>query len=181
MPLLVIPVALLAVLLLALVMLPLSLVQRYRIGTSRRPARGWVATINVVAFSASSGLFLAAAGLTNVWVPDAFKYAVAGLIGGGILGLLGLWLSRWEFTHQSLHYTPNRWLVLAITLVVTARIVYGFWRSWQAWRWASDDTSWLAASGVAGSLAAGAVVLGYYLTYWAGVRSQFRRHRRTLG
>ena len=181
MPLLLIPLVLLGVLVLALVMMPVSLVQRYRMGTARRPARGWVATVNVVMFALSSVLFLAAAALTSVWVPEAFTYALLGLLAGCALGVLGLWLSRWEATHQSLHYTPNRWLVLAITLVVTARILYGFWRSWQAWRSALDERSWLAASGVAGSLAAGAVVLGYYLTYWAGVRWRFRRHRRTPG
>jgi hypothetical protein len=34
------------------------------------------------------------------------------------------------------------------------------------------------AFGVAGSLAAGALVLGYYLSYWAGLWWLFRRHRR---
>jgi hypothetical protein len=69
--------------------------------------------------------------------------------------------------------------VLTITLVVTARLLYGFWRSWHAWHSTPGDASWLAASGAAGSLAAGALVLGYYLTYWAGVWRRIRRHRRT--
>jgi hypothetical protein len=34
-------------------------------------------------------------------------------------------------------------------------------------------------SGVAGSMAAGAVVLGYYLVYWFGVRRRFKRIRRS--
>jgi hypothetical protein len=93
-----------------------------------------------------------------------------------VLGLGGLALSRWESSPGSLHYTPNRWLVLAITLVVTARLLLGFWRSWRAWPSAYDIESWAAASGAAGSLAAGGVVLGYYLTYWLGVRRRLRRH-----
>jgi hypothetical protein len=93
-----------------------------------------------------------------------------------VLGLVGLAVSRWEFSPGSLHYTPNRWLVLGITLVVTARLAFGFWRSWHAWRAAPDGMSWAAASGAAGSLAAGAIVLGYYLTYWIGVRRRLRRH-----
>lgn len=36
--------------------------------------------------------------------------------------------------------------------------------------------SWFVAAGVAGSMAAGAVVLGYYLVYWIGVRRRYRRH-----
>jgi len=34
----------------------------------------------------------------------------------------------------------------------------------------------VASFGVAGSLAAGAVVLGYYLSYWLGIRRRLRRH-----
>ena len=37
-----------------------------------------------------------------------------------------------------------------------------------------------AAVGVAGSMGAGAVVLGYYLMYWAGLRLRTSRHRRLL-
>ena len=83
-------------------------------------------------------------------------------------------------TPASLHYTPNRWLVLAITLVVSSRLVYGMWRSWHAWHARADDTSWIVASGAGGSLAAGAVVLGYYLAYWLGVRVRIERYRRPL-
>jgi hypothetical protein len=104
-----------------------------------------------------------------------------GLAGGGVLGVLGLRLSRWEVTPRSVHYTPSRALVLAITLVVTARILYGFWRSWHAWHAAAGDASWLAASGAAGSLAAGALVLGYYVIYWSGVWRRIGRHQRTAG
>jgi hypothetical protein len=57
-------------------------------------------------------------------------------------------------------------------------MVYGLWRLWHAWRSAPGDASWLAESGVAGSLGAGAVVLGYYLAYNAGVWRRFKRHRR---
>jgi hypothetical protein len=180
-----VPFVLLGVVLLVVLaliaLLPLSLVQRYRVGTARRVARGWVATINLVMIALSVGLFLVAAAITTAWVPEALPYTLMGLAGGGVLGLLGLALSRWEATPRSLHYTPNRWLVLAITLVVTARLLYGFWRGWQTWRASPDDTSWLAASGVAGSMAAGAIVLGYYLVYWMGVRRRLRQHRMAAG
>jgi hypothetical protein len=92
--------------------------------------------------------------------------------------MIGLLLTRWEAEPGALHYTPNRWLVLAITLVVTARLAYGFWRGWQAWRAGIAGNSWFVASGVAGSMAAGAVVLGYYLVYWMGVRRRVRQQER---
>ncbi len=162
-------------------LLPVSLVLRYRMGTTRRPARGWIVTVNVLGIALSVGLFLAAAAATSAWVPYAFTYTVAGLAGGGLLGALGLSLSRWESTPRALYYTPNRWLVLAISLVVTARVVYGFWRAWNAWRAAGEAAYWIPAAGVAGSMGAGAVVLGYYLVYWFGVRQRWTRHRRMAG
>ena len=169
---------LLAVLLLLapVLLMPLSLVMRYRAGTARRRARGWVTAVNIGALALSVGLFLMGAAITNIWVPRAFAYSALGLLGGCALGIVGLWVSRWEATTEGLHYTPNRWLVLAVTLVFTARVLYGFWRGWHTWQAAPGEGSWVAAFGIAGSLAAGALVLGYYLSYWLGVRRRLKRH-----
>jgi len=176
-PLLAVPFVLLVACLTLIALLPLSLVQRYRVGTARRPARGWLATINVAALIVSAVIFLISSALTNVWVPNAFVYTLSGLLAGCALGVLGLAVTRWETTPAALYYTPSRVLVLAITLVVTARVAYGFWRGWYAWRAFGDDPSWLVASGAAGAMAAGAVVVGYYLSYWLGVRRRFKRHQ----
>ena len=176
MPLL-IPVILALFVLVLVLTLPLSLVMRYRAGTARRLGRRWVATLNLLGFVLSVGVFLWAAAITSFWIPNSLRYSLFGLIGGGLLGLLGLALTRWEKTSQALYYTPNRWLILIITLAVTTRLLYGLWRIWHAWRTAGPDTSWVASAGVAGSMAVGAVVLGYYLTYAAGVRWRLRKTR----
>jgi hypothetical protein len=123
----------------------------------------------------SAVFFLVAAALTSAWVPDAFTSAVAGMVLGCVLGVVGLWVSRWEATPRTLHYTPNRWLVLVITLVVTARVLYGFWRGWTSLQSGADETSFIAAFGVGGSLAAGATVLGYYLAYGIGLRRRISK------
>jgi hypothetical protein len=173
-----VPILLLLLLVpLVIALMPLILVQRYRFGVARQRARGWILTVNIVGLSLSAVLFLVTAAVTNVWVPQAFAYAIAGFATGVALGLLGLALTRWEPTAEALHFTPYRWLVLSIMLVVTTRILYGFWRAWRAWGATPDDTTWLAAAGVAGSLAAGAVVLGYYLVYWLGVRRRLQQQR----
>jgi hypothetical protein len=170
--------ALLALALAVAALVPLSLVLRYRAGTARRRARAWLAAVNAAGIACSCVLFLAAAAITTWWVPRAFAHALLGLAGGCLLGLVGLWLSRWEETPAALHYTPNRWLVLGLMLLVTSRLAYSVWRGWRAWRAMIGDASTLAAFGVAGSLAAGALVLGYYLAYWTGVWRRARRHRR---
>lgn len=178
------PVILAALLLILLAILvsvaliPVTLVLRYRAGTARRPVRPWLATINAAGLFVSITIFLTAAALTNIWVPEAFAHACAGLIGGAAIGVLGLLLTRWEVVRGVTYYTPNRWLVLAITLAVLGRLLYGFWRGWTAWQSLAGEASWAAAAGVAGSLAAGAVILGYYFAYWLGVRTRAPRRRR---
>jgi hypothetical protein len=158
-----------------LVLLPISLVQRYRVGTSRQQARGWLLTLNLAGIVLSTGLFLFGALVSSYWIPNAFTYSLAGIGVGCALGLVGLLLTRWEATPRALHYTPNRLLVLAITLVITARVIYGLWRAWHTWGLVAQKSEWIVVSGVAESMGAGAVVLGYYLVYWAGVRRRLKR------
>jgi hypothetical protein len=167
-------IALVLVILAGIALIPVGITQRYRRGAIRRRARGWVAVINITGLTLSSTLLLSSAAITSVWVADALVYTLAGFTAGLLLGIVGLWLTRWEGAPDSLYYTPSTWLTFGITSLVAARLLYGFWRAWQTWR-TDGSESWLVAAGIAGSLAAGAVVLGYYLTYWLGVRRRFRR------
>lgn len=174
-----IPLALVLLIPLAFVLAtPWLLVQRFRMGTKRKPARGWVATINAAGVVFSAGVFFFAAALTNFWVPNAFGYSAIGFAVGVALGVAGLIFTRWERTDGALHYTPNRWLVLLITVAIAARLLYGFLRAWHAWRTDTDGTSWVVAAGVAGSMSVGAAVIGYYAMYALGVWWQVRRHRK---
>ena len=100
----------------AIVLMPLSLVQRYRVGTARRLGRRWFATLNIFGILFSIVLFVIGGAITSYWVQSALTYTLAGLVAGALLGLLGLAITRWEPGPRGLYYTPNRWLVLAITL-----------------------------------------------------------------
>jgi hypothetical protein len=174
-----VPLIVLAVLVVLTIvaLIPISIVQRFRVGIRRRQARAWVAAVNLVALLLSIVLVLTGAWITSRWLPDALPYTAAGLGLGSVLGLVGIALTRWEHVDRRLFYTPNRWLVTLITLVVTARVLYGFWRTWEAWRASIEAMSWVAASGLAASMSAGAVVLGYYAIYWVGVWIRVRRWR----
>jgi hypothetical protein len=154
-------------------MMPFILLQRYRAGTTRRLARPWLATLNAVAMTFSAVFFLFTAAITSAWIPNALTFAAIGLAIGSVLGIIGVWVSRWEATPRSLHYTPNRWLVLAITLAVTVRVAYGFWRGWATLR-VQPDASFVGAFGVAESLGVAAIVIGYYLAYGLGLRRRIR-------
>jgi hypothetical protein len=177
-PILALVLLIFAIILAGVLLLPLSLIQRYRVGTRRQQARGWLITVNLIGIALSSLMFVVGAAITNFWVPNAFRYTTMGLLGGCILGLLGLLLTRWEPSPRALHYTPNRLLVLAVTLTIAGRIVYSFWRAWETWGGAANRQEWLVTWGVAEALGAGGVVLGYYLTYWLGVRRRYKRHER---
>ena len=172
---LIVPVALIA-------LTPLLLIQRYRVGTARRMARPWMATVNLFLMAFSALCFLAGAAVTAVWVPNAFLGAATGIAIGSALGLFGLVLTRWEPTPSTLRYTPNRLLVLVVTFIVSARVLYGFWRSWTVAQAGFDGARMVLAFGIPESLAAGGIVIGYYLAYGFGVRSRIQRwqhHSRT--
>lgn len=165
MPLVLIPLGLL----LAIAFIPLLLLIRFRLAGSRRRARAWVATLNVVVIAGSAALLLVSAAIINNWVPNAFRSAAIGLGAGALLSVFGLALTRWEETSQTLFYQPNRWFALLIPVALTVRVIYWMWRGWHAWAGSADTEAWLAASGTAGSLGVGAVVAGYYFGYAVGV------------
>ena len=157
----------------------LSLALRYRAGTARRQARPWMASLNVWMTGFSAVFFLSFTLLLSFWVDSAFRFALIGLGCGGILGLIGLTMTRWESQPEGFFYTPSRWLALFITLAIAARFIYGWWRATHSSSNAPGDQHWLiTASGTQLSLALAAGLIGYYLVYSVGVRLRIARHER---
>jgi hypothetical protein len=176
-----VPIILFALLLFVLLALAgvvlLSLALRYRAGTARRQARRWVASLNVWATGFSAVFFLSFPLVLSFWVGSAFRFALIGICCGGILGLLGLAITRWESRSEGLFYTPSRWLALVVTLAIAARFVYGWWRATHSGSIAPGDQHWLiTASGTQLSLAVAAGLISYYLVYSIGVRLRITRH-----
>lgn len=164
--------------LIVIALMPLILIQRYRLGSARRLARPWVATVNIALTTLSAILFLVVAAVTAIWVPHAFSGAAAGIVAGLALGVLGLLLTRWEPMPATFHYTPNRWLVLVVTLMVSARVLYGLWRSWKVAEAGVYGTDMVLAFGIPETLAVGGAVIGHYVAYALGVRWRIRRWQR---
>jgi len=155
----------------------LSLAVRYRAGTARRQARRWVASLNVWVTSFSALFFLSFTLLLSFWVGSAFRFALIGMAFGGILGLVGLAMTRWESQPEGAFYTPSRWLALLVTLAIATRFVYGWWRATHSGSPPSGDQHWLiAASGTQLSVAVAAGLIAYYLVYSIGVRLRLTRH-----
>ena len=164
--------------LIMIAMTPLLLMQRYRSGSSRRQARPWTATLAVIAMTFSAVVLLVSTAVTSIWFPGTLRAGAVGLAIGAVLGLCGFVLTRWEATVRPLHYTPNRWLILAITFLVAARVAYGLWRSWNVTYAGFSDASFVTAFGVRETLGAGGIVIGYYLAYNVGLRWRIRRWER---
>jgi len=155
----------------------LSLALRYRAGTARRQGRRWVATMNLWATSFSAALFLCFTFLISFWLGPTLRFALAGLAVGGLLGLLGLVLTRWESHPEGFFYTPSRWLALLVMLAIAARLVYGWWHTMH--RGVPGEQHWfLSASGTQLSVAVAAGLIGYYLVYAIGVRIRITRHEK---
>ena len=155
----------------------LSLALRYRAGTARRQGRRWVATMNLWATSFSAALFLCFTFLISFWLGPTLRFALAGLAVGGLLGLLGLVLTRWESHPEGFFYTPSRWLALLVMLAIAARLVYGWWHTMH--RGVPDEQHWfLSASGTQLSVAVAAGLIGYYLVYAIGVHVRVTRHEK---
>src|SRR5204862_6093998 len=127
-----VPIILFALLLFVLLALAgvvlLSLALRYRAGTARRQARRWVASVNVWMTSFSAIFFLSFTLLLSFWIGSAFRFVLVGIGVGGILGLLGLALTRWESRPEGLFYSPSRWIALIFVFSIAAHVVFCiFW------------------------------------------------------
>jgi hypothetical protein len=176
MPLLIIlPLLVLALVALWAVLLPFSLWMRYRTGRARRRAQGWVIRGNAWLLLVSLAVFAFFTAISAFWLPHALRDAGLGVLAGLLLGLASLRLTRFEPDADGFFYTPNRWLVLTLTVVIAARLVAG---AWMAWRRVFGDgeavpaEAWLQAGSLVG---VAALLLGYYLAYTWGLRGRVLR------
>jgi hypothetical protein len=168
------PLLMVAVFVLWALLLPFSLWQRYRHGRARRRVQPWIVRANAWLLAASVPVFLAGAWLTTHWMPHALRDALSGSCVGVLVGIAGLRLARFERADDEWFHTPNRWLVLAMTTLVAARLAFGLWTGWRhvAASASSPFAAWLHAGGVIG---VGGMLLGYYLAYTWGLRVRVSR------
>lgn len=152
-------------------LLPLAIVQRYRHGRARRRVQPWFVGANAWLLAISVLLFLGSAWALGHWVPAALRDAALGLGAGVLVGFAGLWLDTFEATPQGVYRTPNRWLVLGLSLLLAARIAVGIGLAWRDLG-GGDGWAWLTRGGLLG--VAGAL-LGYATATAWGLRARVRR------
>ena len=184
MPVLLLMGAVALLLVLWVLLLPLSLFQRYRSGKARRRVQRWALRLNAVLLLLSIGSLLLTAALSGLWHPEwtasatrgpAWLHALAGLAAGSALGAVGVWLTRIERVEGRLYITPNRWLVLGLTLLVVARLLAFAWQSWMLWQGRPAALS-LGPYALDGRslFATGGLLLGYYCLYTISILRRTR-------
>ena len=173
--LLILPLLFLALVALWAVMLPFSLWMRYRTGRARRRAQGWVIRGNAWLLLVSLAVFALFTAISAIWLPHALRDAGIGVLAGLLLGLASLRLTRFEPDSEGFFYTPNRWLVLGLTIAIAARLVAGVWMGWQRVfgdAQAAPADAWLQAGSLVG---VAALLLAYYVAYTWGLRARVLR------
>lgn len=171
-----VPLLVLALILLWALLLPLSLLQRYRFGKSRRRVLPWLAGINAWALLLSVASFLIGAALARRWLDDAFAAACCGLALGFAVGLLNLWTARLEWEGHHLHVQPQALVSLLLTALVAARLAIGIWQLFKygfALHPQVMDGPWLLRPD--SLFAVGGLLLGHYFAWSWGLRARLRR------
>ena len=168
---LLLPALAVAVFALWVLLLPLAVIQRYRFGKARRRVYPWAVRINAWIAALSVVAFVGSAWVLQHWIDDAIVDALLGLGLGGLVGIVGLALDRFERTAQGVFRTPNRWLVLGLSGLLAARIALGLWLAWSDGV-APGTTTWITHGGVLG---VGGVLLGYALATAWGMRFRLAR------
>ena len=113
--------------------------------------------------------------------PAAAAASLAGLVVGGLIGLAGLRLTRFERTPERDYYTPNTYLGLAVFGVFLARLAYNFVRVSAQLQTlpAAGQTPPTGFSSLTSNPLTAALLLmvfGYYLVYEAGLLLWVRRN-----
>lgn len=107
MPLLVLLLAVVTLLAVMVLSIPLPIIQRYRMGTARRTARGWIATINLLGIAISAAILLVIAVVSGPWVPKAIPYTLTGLAAGSVV--IGDYLVYWAGVRRKIaRYRASR-------------------------------------------------------------------------
>ena len=163
--------------LLFVALLGFSLYRRYRRTVGRQPLVPRRLMFQVGLLAVATLLFL----VPSLSHPLAAGAALAGLIVGGLVGLGGLSLTRFERAADRDYYTPNTLLGLAVFAVFLARIAYKFMRVQSQIQTlsAAGQPPPGAFSGLTSSpltAAALLMVLGYYLVYEGGLLLWVRRN-----
>ena len=102
---------------------------------------------------------------------EMLEALIAGFACGAALGYLGLRHTRFEVTPQGRFYTPHTYIGLTVTLLFLGRLVYRFLylANGAAGMSGADPNAAVAYQRSPLTIGIFAVLVGYYLLYYAGI------------
>jgi len=155
-------------------LVPLAARQAYRVGSARNPEGAWASTVLVASFVVAAAALAGAVELGRL--ASKAQTAVLGAMAIGVLvGLLAYTLSTWQNHRGIVYFHPNQRVSLVVVAVTLLRVAYGLWRIYATPGAAAPDRRWMASVGIAGTLAAAALLTGYGLGFWGAVRMRIAR------
>lgn len=154
--------------------------RRVRRQFGRQPVRRGAMITRVAVLVALAGL-LSLAGLRD---PRLLEGLAGGLLGGIALGLLGLRLTRFERGADGRDlYLPNPWIGATITALLVGRLAWRFLvlvpHAGTAGTMTAPTTLQLGNSPL--TLLVVGLMIGYYVSYYAGLLMHHRRFVRARG
>ena len=151
-------------------LVPLAARQAYRVGPARHPEGAWASTALVASFLVAALALAGAVAELGRLAAKAQPAVMGALVIGVLVGLLAYTLSTWQNHRGVVFFHPNQRVTLVIVSVTLLRVAYGLWRIYSAPGVPTVDRRWVASAGVAGTLAAAALLTGYGLGFWGAVR-----------
>ncbi|MHC1480682.1 DUF1453 domain-containing protein [Frateuria aurantia] len=147
------------------VVIALLLYRRLRSHFGRQPVKLGRMRARIVIMTCVAALFA----VNSISMPHLLAGLMAGLVGGGLMALVGLRLTRYERAPDAMYYIPNPWIGGVLTLLLVGRLV---WRLLIAVPAAVQHAP-PAHGPVLGNspltLAVFGLTLGYYAVYYFGI------------
>lgn len=144
-----------------------AVVRRLRRSFGRQPVQPTRIWLRIGILTLAGGLI----GATSVTRgPEMLEALLAGLACGALLAYVGLRHTRFEVTPQGRFYTPHTYIGLAVTLLFLGRVVYRFLHLPNgASGFGADPNAAVAYQRTPLTVGIFAVLIGYYLLFYAGV------------
>ncbi len=168
--------------LMSLALVPIMLLviwRRVRGQFGRQPVRRTRMTVRIAAFAAI-GLLASLAGFADIRLLEGLA---SGIVAGGALGMVGLRLTRFERTEDGGDaYVPNPWIGAVLTLLLVGRLAWRFsllgpWSAVPAAPPSGTHAAWQSPF----TMVVLGLLVGYYVSYYAGLLVHHRRFERSLG
>lgn len=162
-----------------LVMVPLMAFvvwRRVRTQFGRQPIQRKRMTVRIAIF-ALIGALMALSGLHDMRLLEGL---LGGMLGGALLGLAGLRLTRFERREDgSDGYIPNPWIGAVLTMLLIGRLAYRFLVVMPQMQPAEAGSHAVPAFGNSPlTLAVFGLLVGYYVVYFSGLLIHHRRFER---